>query len=536
LTGDRVLSIAEPPLELCTFDYGDDSLGKVLRQFKQEFGAQLADTIHGRRSGEALSSSTKLVLLDIYRKHYPESPRASMLSIDRSAAAGRKSVDISDADLLQFQLLADKFWARSLTDDQGRTLDERCAIWKQLLEQSTTDEQIDTLVGLLARWYAGDTDSLSIAGCAVQLVEWAVRNKTPQRVVVAILANSVCFTSAVGETAFEELLEETQRDPMMAGSLALMALAYPDQAWAERCLESVIYVMMMAPASESEIADAESPEELDDEDPWGIDDVDIGETEEEAEQEETGPSQAELFAARTSILSNAALHIAIMIRGFVPASLASPALFDALEATLMYGRSMVTSDPACQALLSALIQTSHLQGTAPIDELFRRTVHTMGAVGMEDRALLWVYEYFGVPSVQRFAARAGTVKRWLGHLDRVLLGETYERRSEEEVQVPNVSEGAGDVLVEDDEDDEDAGWGESDVDLDDEEIDVLPTGAKETVVEPDAKKLTKEPAAAAVAVPTVKTVEAEDDDDDEEEGGWGDDGSDIDLDADLERL
>ncbi|KAI8325736.1 hypothetical protein GQ54DRAFT_194115 [Martensiomyces pterosporus] len=618
----RVVAVVEPPLELCSFDYGDDALGAALSQFKHEFRAVVADTVHGRRErlldaqeydadSVALSSTAKLALLEVLNKYYSSLHTVASEAANINAAAGAPSGrdgdtalgGISESDYLQFRLLVDKHWGVQVPDDGGRRIGDRCETWSQLLEvtdpqSDAADEQIDTLVLLLAQWSSESLEGVS--KCWSSLLEWAVRNKRPERVVSALVKNPEQFTTDIGARVFEALLLEVQDDPTMAAPLAALGLSYPDRTWAERCMEPIIYVMLAAPTDdaigESEGAEAANVEEdvpalADDadDDPWGIEDVPLDDdqaAEKVPDADDTDadagsvPTPEQLAMARRAILDSTLLHLAIMIRGFVSACLASPPLLEALGATLLHSQDKVQREE-CQDLLRSQIPAPQIQGVLPIHELFRRTVHTVAEVGMEDVALRWIYAFLDVPGLYRCMASKRMVEQWFEHLDRVLLGNEAVERSKA-AALSSVSQGSADsadagpaLSVENSDelvagsdgpgaadDDGSAGWGESDVDIDlDSDLDddaaveasshaARPKESEEQGTPPDsAASAGKEPASsggaktlAAAAAPqapmdgVAKTGadnlgEAKD-----EAGGWGDDDDDIDLDADLENL
>ncbi|KAJ2893340.1 hypothetical protein GGI21_005438, partial [Coemansia aciculifera] len=349
---------------------------------------------------------------------------------------------------------------------------------------ATAHGQVDTLVQLLVKWTGMGLDSTRCGECWAELLKWAARNMRPARVVVALVSNPDQFTPAVGTLAFEELLGEVQRTPTMAASLAVLGLAYPDSSWAERCMEQVIYVMLSVPNVEERIDEvvdkvqtATAKEEVEDEeeDPWAIDDVPLEdehlETATEAQSsdaivaESASLSEAaavdpeELAQACDTVLSCSSLHLAIMIHGYVSACLASPPLLAALGETLLRSQDRLQHDD-CRALLSApTLARGVKHGIEPVHELFRRTAHTVAEIGMGDTAMGWIYEFLGVPVLYRYLYRRRTVAAWLMHLDRVVLGV-------EDTVTPMQHDDA--VVVEPEAEAEaEAGWGESDVELDD---------------------------------------------------------------------
>ncbi|KAJ2257081.1 hypothetical protein GGI13_001000 [Coemansia sp. RSA 455] len=513
----RVVAMAEPPLELCSFDYGDSALGEVLVRFRREFGANISDIIHGRYAEmSAIGSSAKLALLDLLTRYCSSDlHRVASVAGDISerAALGKKTGDVGDSDYLQFRLLADKLWGLELDESGGREYADLCNAWMQLLERTephiaAADGQVDTLVLLLVKWVGCGLDVERAGECWAALIKWAVQNKRPARVLVALIEYPDQFTTAVGDLVFDALLDEVPSTPTMAAALAVLGLTYPDGAWAERCMEQVVYVMISAPDTVESNAIAEHPDgneddDVEEADPWAIDDVPLDDDEHAAESQtadnvvpESSLSAAvdpeELARARDTVLSCASLHLAIMIHGYVSACLASPPLLAALAETLLHNRERIQHDD-CQALLSApMLIRGH--GIEPIHELFRRTVHTVAEIGMGDTALAWVYEFLGVPVLYRYLYRKRTVAMWLVHLDKVVLGDEVGAAT-----VSKLEDGVDSSAVE-----PEAGWGESDIELDDDE-------------------LPNEPAKASVG-------ECQDLDEEEAEVGWGED--DVDLDAD----
>ncbi|KAJ2063659.1 hypothetical protein GGI17_001595 [Coemansia sp. S146] len=512
----RVVAVAEPPLELCSFDYGDSALGEVLVHFSREFGANISDIIHGRYAEmSAIGSSAKLALLDLLTRYCSsELHRVASIADDISerAALGKRTGDVGDSDYLQFRLLADKLWGLELNESSGREYADLCNAWMQLLERTephiaAADGQVDTLVQLLVKWVGCGLDVGRAGECWAALIKWAVRNKRPARVLVALIEYPDQFTTAVGDLVFDALLDEVQSTPTMAAALAVLGLAYPDGAWAERCMEQVVYVMISAPDTVEPSDIANHPDDNDEEeeaDPWAIDDVPLDDDDNHAGEsqivddivpESSSPASVnpeELARARDTVLSCASLHLAIMIHGYVSACLASPPLLAALAETLLHSRDRIQHGD-CQALLSAPMLI-HGHGIEPIHELFRRTVHTVAEIGMGDTALAWVYEFLGVPVLYRYLYRKRTVAMWLVHLDKVVLGD--ERAGI--ATVSKLEDGDDSSAVE-----PEAGWGESDVELDDGE-------------QPN------EPA-------KTNTGDCQDLDE-EAEAGWGED--DVDLDAD----
>ncbi|KAJ1823472.1 hypothetical protein GGH91_000774 [Coemansia sp. RSA 2671] len=486
----RVVAVAEPPLELCSFDYGDSELGEVLAQFRRDFGADISDIIHGRCSKMSeIGSSAKLALLDLLTK-YCSSDLHGVASvaddISQCAALGGRAGDVCDSDYLQFRLLADKLWGLELADSGGREYADLCKVWMQLLERTeaqiaAADGQVDALVKLLVKWAGGGLDSEQAGECWATLIKWAVRNTRPARVLVALIEYPDQFTREIGDLVFDTMLEEVQGAPTMAASLAVLGLAYPDGAWAERCMEQVVYVMISDPGAEEPKEVADLPVEEEEEDPWAIDDVPLDDDDDDGHLDNTAESQnavdtavvaesspivvdpEELARARDNILSCASLHLAIMIHGYVSACLACPSLLAALAETLLRRQDRIQHDD-CQALLSAPMLMRN--GVEPIHELFRRTVHTVAEIGMGDTALGWVYEFLGVPVLYRYLYRKRTVAVWLEHLDQVVLGNEYaavdaEAKSE---NGPSAS-----VVEPEPELEPENGWGVSDVEFDDDD-------------------------------------------------------------------
>ncbi|KAJ2459143.1 hypothetical protein GGF42_001648 [Coemansia sp. RSA 2424] len=497
----RVVAVAEPPLELCSFDYGDSALGEVLIRFRREFGASISDIVHGKNPGVVLGSAAKLALLDLLTRFCSSDLHRVASEVDDiTERAAKKGGDVSDSDFLQFQLLAGKLWGFALSESGGRGYDQLCDVWQRLLELTdpqiaAADGQVDTLVRLLVKWAGMGLDASRSGECWAALLKWAVRNKRPARVVVALVNNPDQFTPAVGALAFDEVLNEVQQAPTMAASLAVLGLAYPDRSWAERCMEQVVYVMVSAPNTEEStngvVDSAQIPaaelniEENEDEedDPWAIDDVPLDDEHLEAAQplsSDVAVSESlslpgvvldpeELARARDTILSCASLHLAIMIHGYVSACLASPPLLAALGDTLLCNQDRLQHDD-CRALLAAptLARERHGSGIEPAHELFRRTAHTVAEIGMGDTALDWVYRFLGVPTLYRYMYRKRTVAMWLVHLDRVVLGEqTAVDKAADHEQHTDIAESEPEPEPE-----AEAGWGESDVELDADEHEV----------------------------------------------------------------
>lgn len=380
-----VVGLVEPPLELCSFDYGEGMLSQVLAQFKSEFTERLSEMVHGQQS-----SSVKLALLDILNR-YSSDP------ID--------NIGVSDKECLQFQLLADKHWGKKI-DISERTVEALGKVWKDLLELTdaqlaVTNEQVDTLIMFLVGWGTTEDDKAGIADCWYRLLKWSVVNGRTERMVVALCGYPEQFGKEIGERLFEELAGHLEWAP----SLAVVGLAYPDQNWAEQCLEPVIHVMLSPSETEEE-----------DEDAWGIDDA-LGDNE-----ETTGADpdpDLDLDRVRSEILNNVCLHLAIMRRGYVSACVASPELLTALGTTLLHRRSEA--------------EVNEMLYGVTVHELFRRTVHTMYEIGMEAKCMEWIYEYLEVPRLLRYAVSSKQkVERWLRQVDSVVQGKDQEEEEEEE--------------------------------------------------------------------------------------------------------
>ncbi|KAJ1951883.1 hypothetical protein GGI12_006382 [Dipsacomyces acuminosporus] len=317
--------------------------------------------------------------------------------------------------------------------------------------------------------------------------------------------------------------------------------------------------MLVAPTEDSMIGGQDKAGEVEDvldlgedeDDPWGIEDVALegnnaGQLTEDTHAdthaaESSSPTPEQLLLAKSMILENSLLHLAVMIRGFVSACLASPPLLDTLGRTLLRSQDKIESDE-CQELLNTQVANARVYGISPIHELFRHTVHTVAEIGMEDVAMRWTYEFLDMPRIYRYMTSKRTVEQWLGHLDKALLGDkAAELRAREIIakpdleprdldqQVPAEASRATDAdadadAVEDDLDinvDDDAGgWGESDIDIDldsdlnTQPVDKNPSPAADAPIDPDVSK----------------------EDNNDEAAGWGDDDDDIDLDADLENL
>ncbi|KAJ1990852.1 hypothetical protein GGI25_004326 [Coemansia spiralis] len=428
--GARLADIAEPPLELSGFAFGDSELGSIMARFRQSFATVLRDVVHDKHKDElggTLDSAAKLVLLEIVGRH-------CMDTGDTEIGVGEKAVDADNTkmDCLQFRLLADKHWGRKVEVSGA----DWHALWLELLaatdpHDDNADTKIDALVVLLERWTAGGTDE-----CVAALIGWAVRSERPNCLLCAMADHPRLFTTAAGR-AFDALIDEAQSSPCMVPALAVLALVYPEKTWAEQCMGLVVHVMLSAPAQ----PDASSDNDNEEDNAWGIDDVVLD------------SNEAELLRASHTVLESPTLHVAIAACGFVPACLASPPLLDALGQTVL--RAAQGREPA--------LKIPGLQSA----KLFHRVVHTVFEVGMHVRALEWIYQLLDVPLCYRFAARKRTAGLWLGHVDSWLLG-----LEERDGAVSDAKDGWDEVElgnradVDEHREDEADGWGDEDIDLD----------------------------------------------------------------------
>ncbi|KAJ1664116.1 hypothetical protein IW140_004330 [Coemansia sp. RSA 1813] len=456
--GKRLKAIAEPPMELCSFNFGDGSaLGAVMKTFSGAFSASL---IKLARSS-ALDSSVQLALLEAVDHH----------SVGSHALESSSAVS---SDLLHFCLLADKHWGVKIEQTtEACSIEGRCAAWLKLLHNTSADKKqlIDVLVALLVRWSAAGGQGREIDQCVSALIEWGVRDQAPCRVVRAIVNHEGLFTQIAGTPSFGLLLEDARRSPSMVAPLATLGLAYPSDAWAEQCMELVIYVMAAgaSASTQTQDPDAVAVDSEDADTAWDIDDDDL--LLESGDELQPQPQPVEYGRACAMVLDSAALHVAIVARGYVAACAGSPQLLDALGRTLLQAATvsgLANSDD--QALVDALvirddpqIMASLAAGMQPAHELLRRAIYAAHSAGMRDQALAWIYELVDMPLLYRFAASDQTVERWLVHVDRLVLGETAEIKPQPSPPLPlptQIDETETEEAVADD------GWGDDDLDLD----------------------------------------------------------------------
>ncbi|KAJ2399303.1 hypothetical protein GGI23_002734 [Coemansia sp. RSA 2559] len=455
--GQRLKAIAEPPMELSGFDFGDGSaLGAVMQRFKTAFGTALVDLAHS----DVLDSSARLALLEVADQH--------SLSMSSDSKAEHRQQEGPSSDFLHFCLLADKHWGVKIEQSlEAHSIEGRCTAWLGLLQSTSADDEqlVDVLVALLVKWAAADNkqQSCEIGRCVSALIEWGVRSQAPRHVVRAIVDHGDLFTQTAGGQAFGMLVADAQRDPSIVAPLATLGLAYPSDMWAEKCMELVVYTMAAAESASVPGPNEAAPGSGDEEDDaWDIDDDDLL-----LESGDEPPQPAEYARAGAMIVDSAVLHVAIAAQGYVAACAGSPRLVEALGRTLAKTatvRGLANSDD--QALVDALAARAGRQampllapGMQPAHELLRRAIHAAHGAGMRDQALAWIYELVGLPALYRFAASARSVERWMAHVDRLVLGE----RTKEEEQLPTAARMAEaekeDAVVDD-------AWGDDDIDLD----------------------------------------------------------------------
>ncbi|KAJ1827734.1 hypothetical protein LPJ56_001504, partial [Coemansia sp. RSA 2599] len=319
------------------------------------------------------------------------------------------------------------------------------------------------------------------------------------------------FGERAGARAFDELLGCVGEDPAMAPAVAILGMAYPVGLWAERCMEPVIMALLHEPAvvpGDTEDSLVVSTEEEEEVDGWGLDD-----DEDDVPVDDTlgmsKPRDEDYVAARKLILESTLLHVCIMLKGFVPATLASAELLDRVGQTCLWHHAVGDAE----AMLLASVQGG-------MAELLRRTVHVLSDVGLDDLAVAWTQEFLRVPEKYRFAA-GDSGHRWVGHLDCVVLGMSEAKQVDREEA-----------------DGYEPGWGESDVELEldhDEAPEAPVTSGSESRGEQKAPDATVERSPDAVETPRLADSNNVEEQDDAEAAGWGDD-DDIDLDAELENI
>ncbi|PIA15773.1 hypothetical protein COEREDRAFT_87523 [Coemansia reversa NRRL 1564] len=424
-----VIDMCERTLELCTTSHDDDAFRRVLDSLQDGLGKEMQNVIED--SGR--DSNTRLGLLGVYDRYL------------------QKQRPITDTGALRLRLLADKHWG---IDDLGSQdsltdLEARLACWRRLLAETPVKDcmaKLEALGKLLLEW-AEETEDDAVETCLVQWLVRAIECECPELVLVAIGAACTRFTHAVGVRLFEAMEERAYEEPRLVQSLALVALAFPDQQWAEPCMGLVIHTML----SSEDIQDEPKREDEEDEDPWAIDD---------ALQEETSVDNSEILHARQTILNSAELHIAIVARGYIAACVACPALLDALRYSLL--RAALCSDGS-RVLLDM---------SGGRDVLLCRALHALVDAGAELSALAWIYEFLDVPQFCRFAADVETVWQWLRHVDAVLgpaaAAAAADKESiaigsiEEKSATRNIEEEAADA----ESTDAASGWEDDDLDLD----------------------------------------------------------------------
>ncbi|KAJ2450010.1 hypothetical protein EV183_004565 [Coemansia sp. RSA 2336] len=324
---DLLVRVCESPLELCQFNYGQDSpLGMQLQQFKERFKQKLEDKV----ADPQISSSIRLCLLDVLSRHYDE----------------------QDASM-RMRLWADQHW--NVQAGELQRLEQRVALWQQLLAKTERSEQAVELAAELFRW-PEDADS-----CWVQLLQGAVESHTWVREVLALAMSrgrGIRVLERIGSQVFDKLIPEARSRGELVCPLAELALLYPQATWTEPVMELMVYALSQASSLPQEAGDIE--------DAWDIDDV----------LSDEGEDLRNADVAYKAILASSWVHLGLAFHKHISLALPYPQLLSGIRRTLLDYSCMPELPLAEQSVLSYHIQSNGCTREADADIVDRDRLAT----------------------------------------------------------------------------------------------------------------------------------------------------------------
>ncbi|KAJ2146070.1 hypothetical protein IW136_000738 [Coemansia sp. RSA 678] len=210
LGGGSVERVCGPPLELCKFDYGDNSeLGDVLQEFRSEFGRELERVVNNA----SVSSAMRLRVLRVVQQY------------EHASMGG-----------MELKLLADIHWSYSVGSID--TVEAQCAEWQHLLsitkQGDQFEEQVSALVHMLNEWSL----TSNVDACWIQMLVWTVEHNYVSAVLPSVQTDRM---RVLGSHVFPALIDRAQGEPHIVCALAELALLFPDTTWAEPCMSLVVH-------------------------------------------------------------------------------------------------------------------------------------------------------------------------------------------------------------------------------------------------------------------------------------------------------
>ncbi|KAJ2850626.1 hypothetical protein IWW36_001737 [Coemansia brasiliensis] len=500
-----LMRVCESPLELGQFNYGQDStLGIQLLQFKKQFKQKLNDKV----ADPHISSAMRLCLLDVLGRHYDEQDSNTRM-----------------------RLWADQHWG--VQAGELEQLEQRVALWQQLLSKTERSEQVVQLADELLRW-PEEADA-----CWVQLLQWAVESQSYVRETLASAMDNdrgIGALERVGSQVFDKLIPEARRRGELVCPLAELALLYPQASWVEPVVELVVYALSQASNLPQDIQSTGG----DVEDAWDIDDDDIL-----SDEGEDQMKNADL--AYKNILTNSWVHLGLAFHKLISLALPYPQLLSSIKNTLFDYSCMSELPPADRSILCYHIQSNGVSG---ILEVLCRCVHLLRDFGLYREAILWIYEALNVPLQYRYDVREGKVaEMWIKQLDCLCLSKHKEKSEDYVVKDDSnplqlqrekqvASSLSGSLQLRDEEQAANAWGADMDIDLYDKE-DHLASNQTVPEINQNADAVLQDNASVPSTVAATKAPETvlatSDGVIEDNDHAWGD-VDDIDLDADLENL